>query len=108
MKLHGCNAASIGYASNPEEPEQDRRADYITYRIDQIWCDPHLLELALDDASIPFSYETARLLSSCLQRLTSSMTSEMTDAEQFVLSVADDLDNAVRDAAIYDADTRLI
>ncbi len=52
MKLHGSNAASIGYSSNPEEPERDRREDRISDRFDDIWGDSELLIKALVEHSV--------------------------------------------------------
>ena len=104
MKLHGCNAASIGYSSNPEEPEPDRRQEYIRERTDAIWDDPCLLEEALDCAGIPFSYETVRLLSACLQ---APQKPAPTNADRFVLALAADMEKAVVAAATSDVDNGL-
>lgn len=104
----------LGYANNPVEPEPTRkqlRDDHISERWEEIWDSPKLLQEALDDYGISFHEETVRLFSESYVRITHQLLSawryEMSDAESFVLALADDVDAAVLEAATRDVDNKI-
>lgn len=107
MKRAALTDYAIGYASMPLPPDtrrEDARDDAISARFDEIWDDADLLSAALEYDGMPFSLRTATLLRDCARRMRLSGNKPVSDAEQFVLAVVDDLHDCVQRAAVHDID----
>lgn len=108
MKRAYLTDYGIGYASMPQPPDtsrEDRRDDAISARFDEIWDNADLLSGALEYDGIPFTLHTATLLRDCARRMRLSGNKPVTDAEQFVLAVVQDLHDCVLRAAVQDIDS---
>lgn len=107
MKRAALTDYAIGYASMPLPPDtrrEDAREDAISARFDEIWDDADLLSAVLSYDGLPFTLRTATLLRDCARRMRLSGNKPVSDAEQFVLAVVDDLHDCVQRAAVHDID----
>ena len=105
--MHNTNFNRIGHWSMPQPPDDSaecRRDDAISSRFDEIWADADLLHGALELDGLPFTLHTATLFRDCARRLSLCGNKPTTDAETFVLALADDLRDAVHRAAVADID----